>query len=77
MKQTRVKIIFLQKRICQFLIETEFFIPEDWDIPRLNFESYVPELDHQWHQYESIELSLESPTDRRDLNEFLEMISRR
>ena len=53
------------------LIEGEFFIPEKWNIPRLSFDSYSPELDHDYHEFESLEITNENSTDNIDISTFL------
>ena len=57
------------------LIEGEFFIPEKWSVPRLSFESYLPELDHDYHEFESLEVTDENPTESIDISAFLIGIS--
>ena len=56
------------------LIEGEFFIPEKWNIPRLSFENYLPELDHDYHEFESLELTNESSTENCDISSLLNLI---
>lgn len=53
------------------LIEGEFFIPEKWNIPRLSFENYSSELDHDYHDFESVELINEYSTENCDISTFL------
>ena len=53
------------------LIEEEFFIPEKWNVPRLSFENYSPELDHDYHEFESLEITNENSTDNIDISTFL------
>jgi len=57
------------------LIEGEFFIPEKWNVPRLSFENYSPELDHDYHKFESVEVTDENPTESIDISAFLIGIS--
>jgi len=53
------------------LIEGEFFIPEKWNVPRLSFENYSPELDHDYHEFESLEITNEDSTESCDISTFL------
>ena len=53
------------------LIEGEFFIPEKWNIPRLTFDFYSPVLDHDYHEFESVELTTEPSADNIDISTFL------
>jgi hypothetical protein len=57
------------------LIEGEFFIPEKWNVPRLSFDDYLPELDHDYHEFESLELTNENSIRHCDISTFLKEIS--
>ena len=57
------------------LIEGEFFIPEKWNVPRLSFDNYLPELDHDYHEFESLELTNENSIRHCDISTFLMEIS--
>ncbi|OOG73804.1 hypothetical protein [Algoriphagus sp. A40] len=54
------------------LISEEFFVPQDWGLPRLHARPYDPEADHEWHEFEEFENTDEAATDRREIVEFLE-----
>jgi hypothetical protein len=64
------------KLIQEKLISEEFFIPKDWNIPRLQFHPYDPELDHEYHEFEEWEVTEEAPTDNRDVLTFLQDIEK-
>lgn len=53
------------------LIDGDFFVPEKWNVPRLSFENYSPELDHEYHEFESLEETNENTTENIDVSEFL------
>lgn len=57
------------------LIDGEYFIPEKWNIPRLSFGDYLPELDHDFHEFESIDETDEYALCNRDICDFLIMIT--
>ena len=61
----------IELAIRKNLIEGEFFIPEKWNIPRLTFDSYSPELDHDYHEFESVEVTDENPTESIDISTFV------
>lgn len=61
----------IELEIRNKLIEGEFFIPEKWNIPRLTFDSYSPELDHEYHEFESVEFTNDNPTENFDISDFL------
>ena len=65
----------IELAIRKNLIEGEFFIPEKWNVPRLSFENYSPELDHDYHEFESAEVTDENPTENTDIAVFLNVIS--
>jgi hypothetical protein len=58
------------------LISGEFFIPQDWGLPRLQFHPYDTELDHDYHEFESFEESIMNATDERDISVFLQRIKK-
>jgi len=65
----------IELAIRKNLIEGEFFIPEKWNVPRLSFENYLPELDHDYHEFESVEVTDENLTENKDISAFLNLIS--
>tara|TARA_R110002051_G_scaffold307051_1_gene377957 strand:- start:641 stop:871 length:231 start_codon:yes stop_codon:yes gene_type:complete len=57
------------------LISEEFFIPDDWGLPRLHASPYNPEVDHEWHEFEGFEETEEEDiTDGREIREFLDSV---
>ena len=66
----------IELAIRKSLIEGEFFIPEKWNIPRLTFDSYSPELDHDYHEFESVEFTMDNPIENCDISEFLIRIAK-
>ncbi|WP_339704521.1 hypothetical protein [Algoriphagus aquimarinus] len=58
------------------LISEEFFVPDDWGLPRLHVSSYNPSVDHEWHEFEDFEETDESVTDEREIGEFLATIKK-
>lgn len=48
---------------------------EKWNIPRLSFDDFKPELDHDYHEFESLEVTNESTTENCDISCFLTMIT--
>ncbi|MEI7526630.1 MAG: hypothetical protein WCJ95_19945 [Mariniphaga sp.] len=62
--------------ISENLIEGEFFLPEQWEIPRLSFSNFSPYLDHDYHEFVSVETTDEEVTESIDLSTFLIRISK-
>lgn len=65
----------IEERIRKSLIDGEFFDPIYWKVKRLKHEDYVPELDHTWNEFESIEITGMEPTVNYSITEFLDAIS--
>jgi len=61
----------IQSRLQARLIDGEFFDAEKWGIPKLQFENYLPDQDHPWHEIEKIEATSAGITDNRTIAEFL------
>jgi hypothetical protein len=53
------------------LISEEFFVPKEWGIPTLYAAPYNPEYDHEWHEFEGLEETIEAPSHPRDILEIL------
>jgi hypothetical protein len=41
-----------------------------------HFHPYNPEIDHEWHEFESFEETSNAPSDNRDISEFLKKIEK-
>lgn len=66
----------IELKIQASLIDSEFFDPSDWMIKRLKHDDWIPELDHTWNRFESVEYSNQTPTNKLSISEFLKLISR-
>ena len=58
------------------LISEEFFIPQDWGLPRLHASSYDPAVDHEWHEFEDFEETSDPKTDLREILLFLKTVEK-
>ena len=65
---------YIELTISEHLIEGAYFIPEKWNVPRLSFRNYSPGLDHDYHEFELMELTNEIPLGKCDISEFLSHI---
>jgi hypothetical protein len=56
------------------LIDGEFFVAEDLNIPVLSFQRRDPDLDHGWHEFHSLEVAenVHDGSSKRDLSDFLQ-----
>jgi hypothetical protein len=64
------------QKLKEKLISNEFFIPQDWGLPRLQKYAYDPEIDHEWHEFESFEWTDEDMTHDREISDFLNEIQK-
>jgi hypothetical protein len=65
----------IDEGIRKSLIDGEFFDLKYWKVKRLKHDDWVPELDHTWNEFESIEMSVEEPTVDSSITEFLDKIA--
>ena len=64
----------IEQKLRSLLISETYFFPEQWNIPRLKFDNFDPELDHGWHELEEVDYTEEPTTSAQDINEFLESV---
>jgi hypothetical protein len=65
----------VEDKIRKSLIDGEFFNPTYWEVKRLKHEDWVPELDHTWNEFDSIENTVIEPTSDYSMTEFLTLIN--
>jgi len=58
--------------IQQKLIEDTWFYADKWNLPDLHFDKWDNEIDHTWHEFESIELT--DDVGQQDIEDFLKAI---
>lgn len=68
-----VPISLINKIITEHLIDGLYFYPEKLSLPNIRIHSYNPELDLDWYEFDGCTETEESPGDKRDINEFLEV----
>lgn len=54
------------------LIPDDLFVANKWQIPDLHFEKWDAETDHNYHEFSFVQLTSDTPTDARDIKEFLQ-----
>lgn len=62
--------------LLEKLISSEFFVAEDWKLTRLHKFPYDPEIDHNYHQFESFEFTQDQFDDEREIAYFLNIIEK-
>jgi hypothetical protein len=65
----------IETRIREHLIDGEFFSPEKWGIPRLSFEKYNNEQDHDWHEYEGLEMTKDEAAENLSISDLLKILT--
>ncbi|MGL1886655.1 MAG: hypothetical protein OCD76_09085 [Reichenbachiella sp.] len=53
------------------LILEQYFIHTDWKLPPLFFDSYDSELDHSWHELDSVKVTACPSSEIRTIDQFL------
>ena len=69
----KISVEEIRETIKGYLIDELWFYANKWNIPDLHFTEYKwdEEIDHSWHEFESIEETNEAITDNRSIGEFL------
>lgn len=59
-------------------LDSIYFLPDRVDVPSLHFEEWVEDLDHDWHEIHSFDLSDSLPNDlqARDIEMFIQSLFR-
>lgn len=63
----------VSSKVRSSLIDGEYFEHTKWGIPSLFFDSHN-EDDHNWHEFEDLVATNESPTDKRTIEEFISQL---
>ena len=71
-----VEISDLEALIDSKLIDGTYFYVDQWQLPDLHFSTWNNQLDHTWHEFESIEYTGEAPTAELTLAEFVTAIKK-
>jgi hypothetical protein len=69
----------IERRLKACLIDKEWFVADKWGLKDLHFTEFAwnSELDHDWHEFESIEETEEAVTEEIDIVKFLEKVEGR
>ena len=68
----------IEEVIKENLIDSQWFVARDWGLTDLHFKEYAwdSEIDHSWHEFESIEETLELVTTENDIVGFLVQVNK-
>lgn len=61
----------INAKLKSLLIDGEYFVATQWQIPTLYTFPFDEELDHTWHEFESLTSTREKATDERSISEFI------
>ena len=56
------------------LIEGQWFVVKDWNLPDLHFDRYDEDLDHGWHEFEGISYTNDPVNSDISLEYFIKLI---
>ena len=67
---------YLEKQVRTALIDKEFFVANEAEVPNLQFQEFIESLDHGWHEFYSFQLTTDRQTDseNRDIEEFIDSL---
>ena len=71
---TSVDLLELKTLIYSKLIDVTWFYVDQWKLPDLHFGKWNNEIDHTWHEFESVEDSKETADSQFSLLEFIKVI---
>ncbi|MFA6086376.1 hypothetical protein [Mucilaginibacter sp.] len=72
---TNADLFELETLIHSKLINDTWFYVNQWELPDLHFGTWDNEIDHTWHEFESVEHSEETANSQFLLLEFIEVIA--
>jgi len=67
----QINLDYLQPLIKSKLIDEIWFYADQWQLPDLHFGTWDNEVDHTWHEFESIEYTNEPANTALDLVGFI------
>ncbi|AMR31176.1 hypothetical protein A0256_06930 [Mucilaginibacter sp. PAMC 26640] len=71
---SEIDLAALKILIRSKLFDETWFYHHEWQVTDLHFGTWDNELDHTWHEFESIEHTNEAATSGLSLPEFIEVI---
>ncbi|MET3977634.1 hypothetical protein ABIB62_000201 [Mucilaginibacter sp. UYP25] len=57
---TNIPLADIEKTILAKLIEDAWFYADKWNVPDLHSGTWDNEIDHTWHEFESVEITDEA-----------------
>ena len=72
----QINLDHLQQLIKSKLIDETWFYADQWQLPDLHLGTWDNEIDHTWHEFESLEYTTESRNSALDLTDFIRAIEK-
>jgi hypothetical protein len=66
-----ISILEIEKTIKEKLTDCEFFDAKKWNLNDLHSFEFDKHFDHNWHEFEEVEFTVESITSDIDIEQFL------
>lgn len=70
----RIALEEIRNIVNAHLIDGEFFEAKKWGVPELQFDKYIPELDHTWYEFEGVEVTTHGITAEQSIMDFIDTI---
>ena len=69
----------IQSAIAESLLDGNWFVAEEWNVPDLHFKQYEwgDQADHEWHEFTSVEETSNPPTEDQSIEDLMETIKYR
>jgi hypothetical protein len=73
---TRLPLEEIKQTILKNLIDGSWFIAKHWNVPDMHFKEYTwdSEIDHEWHEFDSVEATADTPAKDISIEAFLKAI---
>lgn len=66
-----LSIEYIKNEIYSLLIDSEYFIPQNWNLPKLHYYEYDGEIDHELHEIFDIKLTSTTQNSELDILDIL------
>ena len=72
--KNEIPIEEIRKKISLSLNDGEYFIPEDWNLPKLHLFEFDVEIDHEFHEFLDVKETNLMPDYDKDINDLTKII---
>ena len=74
-----ISLEIIENIIRECLIDGVWFVATKWNLPDMHFKEYSwdSDIDHDWHEFEYLEQTLDSVTEKFSVEDFLNQILQR